>query len=67
LWNSSAQDEEETCEGGESLKRSNAQSDSPQGPLQLPSTTTTTGGDSSMEDVEDAKSESFQLERLRSP
>ncbi|CAH8255076.1 unnamed protein product [Arabidopsis lyrata] len=67
LWNSSSQEEEETGEGGESSKRCNSQSDSPQGPLQLPSTTTTTGGDSSMEDVEDAKSESIQMERLRSP
>ncbi|XP_006305302.2 transcription factor HHO6 isoform X2 [Capsella rubella] len=68
LWNSSSQEEEETGEGGgESLKIINSQSDSPQGPLQLPSTTTTTGGDSSMEDVEDAKSESYQVERLRSP
>ncbi|KAG7599962.1 Homeobox-like domain superfamily [Arabidopsis suecica] len=67
LWNSSSQEEEEKGEGGESSKRSNSQSDSPQGPLQLPSTTTTTGGDSSMEDVEDAKSESIQMERLRSP
>ncbi|KAJ4917569.1 Homeodomain-like superfamily protein [Raphanus sativus] len=61
LWNSSSQDEEE---GGESSKRSNSQSDSPQGPLHLPcTTTTTTGGDSSMEDTEDAKSESFQIGR----
>ncbi|XP_010461797.1 PREDICTED: myb family transcription factor EFM-like [Camelina sativa] len=67
LWNSSSQEEEETGEGGQSSKISNSQSDSPQGPLQLPSTTTTTGGDSSMEDVEDAKSESYQVERLRSP
>ncbi|KAG7594621.1 Homeobox-like domain superfamily [Arabidopsis thaliana x Arabidopsis arenosa] len=67
LWNSSSQEEEKIGEGGESSKRSNSQSDSPQGPLQLPSTTTTTGGDSSMEDVEDAKSESIQMERLRSP
>ncbi|KAG2270400.1 hypothetical protein Bca52824_064955 [Brassica carinata] len=44
-------------EGGETSKRSNSQSDSPQGPLQLPCTTTTTCGDSSMEDAEDAKSE----------
>ncbi|CAH2036243.1 unnamed protein product [Thlaspi arvense] len=70
LWNSSSQEEEESGEGGgggESSKRSNSQSDSPQGPLQLPSTTTTTGGDSSMEDAEDAKSESFQMERFGSP
>lgn len=60
LWNSSSQEEEET---GESSKRSNSQSDSPQGPLHLPSTTTTTCGDSSMEDAEDAKSESFQIWR----
>lgn len=61
LWNSSSQEEEE---GGESSKRSNSQSDSPQGPLHLPSTTTTTTcGDSSMEDAEDAKSESFQIWR----
>ncbi|KAL1190800.1 Transcription factor HHO6 [Cardamine amara subsp. amara] len=67
LWNSS-QEEEETCEGGtKPAKRSTSQSGSPQGPLQLPSTTTTTGGDSSMEDAEDDKSESFQMERLRSP
>ncbi|ESQ30531.1 hypothetical protein EUTSA_v10011605mg [Eutrema salsugineum] len=67
LWNSS-QEEEETGEGGgDSSKRSNSKSDSPQGPLQLPCTTTTTGGDSSMEDAEDAKSESFQMERVRSP
>ncbi|CAN7045744.1 unnamed protein product [Brassica oleracea var. botrytis] len=56
LWNSS-QEEEESGEGGETSKRSNSQSDSPQGPLQLPCTTTTTCGDSSMEDAEDAKSE----------
>ncbi|KAF3583356.1 hypothetical protein F2Q69_00029603 [Brassica cretica] len=55
LWNSSQ--EEESGEGGETSKRSNSQSDSPQGPLQLPCTTTTTCGDSSMEDAEDAKSE----------
>ncbi|CAA7048291.1 unnamed protein product [Microthlaspi erraticum] len=71
LWNSSSQEEEEeeTGEGGggSSSKRSNSQSDSPQGPLQLPCTTTTTGGDSSMEDAEDAKSENFQMERLRTP
>ncbi|CAH8362995.1 unnamed protein product [Eruca vesicaria subsp. sativa] len=61
LWNSS-QGEEET---GEGAKRSNSQqSGSPQGPLNLPSTTTTTTfGDSSMEDAEDAKSESFQIWR----
>ncbi|CAN6998190.1 unnamed protein product [Brassica rapa subsp. trilocularis] len=56
LWNSS-QEEEESGEGGETSKRNNSQSDSPQGPLQLPCTTTTTCGDSSMEDAEDAKSE----------
>ncbi|KAH0926256.1 LOW QUALITY PROTEIN: hypothetical protein HID58_018512 [Brassica napus] len=56
LWNSS-QEVEESGEGGETSKRSNSQSDSPQGPLQLPCTTTTTCGDSSMEDAEDAKSE----------
>uniref|UniRef100_A0A1J3J8V8 Protein PHR1-LIKE 1 n=1 Tax=Noccaea caerulescens TaxID=107243 RepID=A0A1J3J8V8_NOCCA len=69
LWNSSQEEEEEeTGEGGgESSKRSNSQSDSPQGPLQLPCTTTTTGGDSCMEDAEDAKSENFQMERLRTP
>ncbi|KAL0815382.1 hypothetical protein Bca101_071826 [Brassica carinata] len=50
-------EEEESGEGGETSKRSNSQSDSPQGPLQLPCTTTTTCGDSSMEDAEDAKSE----------
>ncbi|KAF8081874.1 hypothetical protein N665_0861s0008 [Sinapis alba] len=64
LWNSSSQEEEETGEGGESSKRSNSKSDSPQGPLHLPcTTTTTTGGDSSMEDAEDAKSESFKIWR----
>ncbi|KAG2328364.1 hypothetical protein Bca52824_011092 [Brassica carinata] len=49
-WRNSSQEEEEeeSGEGGESLKRS---------PLQLPSTTTTTCGDSSMEDAEDAKSQ----------
>ncbi|KAF3609420.1 hypothetical protein DY000_02048355, partial [Brassica cretica] len=57
LWNSSQEEEEESGEGGETSKRSNSQSDSPQGPLQLPCTTTTTCGDSSMEDAEDAKSE----------
>ncbi|CAN7105131.1 transcription factor HHO6 [Brassica rapa] len=56
LWNSS-QEVEESGEGGETSKRNNSQSDSPQGPLQLPCTTTTTCGDSSMEDAEDAKSE----------
>lgn len=60
LWNSSQKEEE-------SSKISNSQSGSPEGPLQLPSTTTTTGGDSSMEDAEDDKSECFQMERLRSP
>lgn len=56
MWNSS-QEVEESGEGGETSKRNNSQSDSPQGPLQLPCTTTTTCGDSSMEDAEDAKSE----------
>ncbi|KAG2305014.1 hypothetical protein Bca4012_064085 [Brassica carinata] len=61
LWNSSSQEEEET---GESSKISNSQSDSPQGPLHLPcTTTTTTCGDSSTEYAEDAKSESFQIWR----
>ncbi|RID56953.1 hypothetical protein BRARA_F00364 [Brassica rapa] len=66
LWNSSSKEEEEGAgEGGESSKRSNSLSDSPQGPLHLPctTTTTTTGGDSCMEDAEDAKSESFQIWR----
>ncbi|KAF8116683.1 hypothetical protein N665_0015s0057 [Sinapis alba] len=60
LWNSSQEEkeEEESGEGEKSSKgSSNSQSDSPQGPLQLPCTTTTTCGDSSMEDAEDAKSE----------
>lgn len=69
LWNSAQEEEEEETgeRGGESSKRSNSQSDSPQGPLQLPCTTTTTGGDSGIEYAEDAKSESFQMERLRTP
>ncbi|KFK36001.1 hypothetical protein AALP_AA4G064900 [Arabis alpina] len=60
LWNSSQEEE-----GESSSKRSDSQSDSPQGPLQLPlsTTTTTTGGDSSMEDGEYTKSESFKIER----
>lgn len=57
MWNSSSQEEESGEEGESSKRSSNSQSDSPQGPLQLHCTTTTTCGDSSMEDAEDAKSE----------